>query len=120
MPKATCNGHKNHVLCTAWSPDGKRFASADKNGVVILWDPQQQQKGNKLTSTIKAHTKHITSLAWEPMHRSKACELFATSSKDSLVKVWNARTKQCMATLAGHLDSVECVKWLVKAAFIFV
>jgi ribosome assembly protein 4 len=107
LPKATCSGHRNHVLCTAWSPDGKRFASADKNGVVILWDPKQ----GKAISTIKAHTKHVSSIAWEPMHRSKACELFATASKDTLVKVWNARTKHCMATLSGHLDSVECVKW---------
>ncbi len=107
LPRATSQGHRNHVLCTAWSPDGKRFASADKNGVVILWDPKE----GKIISTIKAHTKHISSIAWEPMHRSKACELFATASKDTLVKVWNARTKQLMATLSGHLDSVECVKW---------
>lgn len=29
-------GHKNHVLCTAWSPDGTLFASADKSGMVML------------------------------------------------------------------------------------
>lgn len=39
----TCAGHRHHVLCTAWSPDGKRFASADKSGEVGatlsgLWD----------------------------------------------------------------------------------
>ena len=39
------------------------------------------------------------------------CERFATSSRDGLAKVWNARTRRCEATLAGHLDSVEAVKW---------
>ncbi len=107
LPKHTCRGHRNHVLCTAWSPDGKKFASADKNGVLILWDPV---KGQAL-STIKAHTKHITSIVWEPMHKNKECDRLATSSKDTLVKIWNARTKRNIATLSGHLDSVECIKW---------
>jgi len=109
LPKHTCLQHKNHVLSTAWSPDGKRFASADKNGVLILWDPV---KGVALT-TIKAHSKWITSMAWEPMHRSKggACERLVTVGKDGLGKIWNVRTGRCDATLAGHLDSVECVKW---------
>ena len=110
LPKHTCFDHKNHVLCTAWSPDGKRFASADKNGVLILWDPIK----GKALSTIKAHTKYITSLAWEPMHCNKACERLVTASKDGLAKIWNVRTKRCEATLAGHTDSVECVKWCVS------
>ena len=107
LPRFTCHGHKNHVLCTAWSPDGKRFASADLNGVLILWDPLK----GKAVSTIKAHSKHITSIAWEPMHMNKDCDRLATASKDSLVKIWHARTKRCIASLSGHVDSVECVKW---------
>lgn len=54
-------------------------------------------------------------MAWEPMHRSKggACERLVTVGKDGLGKIWNVRTGRCEATLAGHLDSVECVKWYV-------
>jgi len=72
-----------------------------------LWDPLK----GKAVATIKAHSKHITSIAWEPMHKNKECDRLATASKDSLVKIWHARTQRCIATLAGHLDSVECVKW---------
>jgi len=111
LPKFTCQGHKNHVLCTAWSPDGKRFASADLNGVMILWDPST---GKAVGTPIKAHSKWITSIAWEPLHLSspsKGCERLVTSSKDSLLKVWNVKTRQCIATLSGHTDSVECAKW---------
>lgn len=117
LPKHTCHGHKNHVLCTAWSPDGTRFASSDKNGVMILWDPQTGKPvGGR--STLKAHTKWITSISWEPMHAATisntgdySCERLVTSSKDGSCKVWNVRTQQCIANLTGHLDSVECVKW---------
>eukprot|EP00581_Thalassiosira_minuscula_P033481 CAMPEP_0183769370 /NCGR_PEP_ID=MMETSP0739-20130205/21475_1 /TAXON_ID=385413 /ORGANISM="Thalassiosira miniscula, Strain CCMP1093" /LENGTH=604 /DNA_ID=CAMNT_0026008945 /DNA_START=36 /DNA_END=1850 /DNA_ORIENTATION=+ len=108
-PRHTCQGHKDHVLSTAWSPDGIRFASGDKRGNVILWDPT---KGDAL-GTIKAHGKWITGMAWEPMHASVGgkCERLVTSSKDSLAKIWNVRTKRCEATLSGHMDSIESVKW---------
>lgn len=108
-PRHTCKGHKDHVLCTAWSPDGTRFASGDKRGNLMLWDPA---KGESVGS-IKAHAKWITGMAWEPMHSTKdgKCERLITSSKDSLAKIWNVRTRRCEATLSGHLDSIESVKW---------
>jgi ribosome assembly protein 4 len=108
LPKFTCKEHKNHVLCTAWSPDGTKFASSDKNGVLILWDPTT----GKPLFTKKAHSKWITNIAWEPMHLNNGkCERLVTSSKDSTCKIWNIRTQQCLLTLSGHTDSVECVKW---------
>ena len=111
LPKYTCRGHKNHVLCTAWSASSNStFASGDLNGVLILWDPST---GKMLGQPIKAHTKWITMISWEPLHRSDTTnvERLITSSKDSLVKIWNTRTRQCLATLSGHVDSVECAKW---------
>ena len=120
LPRHTCYGHKNHVLCTAWSPDGKRFASCDKNGILMTWDPTT----GRSIATIKAHSKYITSMAWEPMHRIRlqknqgtndntisCCERLVTASKDNLIKIWNVRTRQCEVTMAGHMDSVESVKW---------
>ncbi|KAI2506839.1 hypothetical protein MHU86_7624 [Fragilaria crotonensis] len=121
LRKHTSVGHKNHVLCTAWSPTGARFCSADKNGVVILWDPVT---GKMVGKPIRAHVpKWVSSIAWEPLHRNAAAststssttvgidERFATSSKDGTVKIWNARTQARLATLQGHSDAVECVKW---------
>ena len=58
--KFTCKGHhKDHVLCTAWSPDGLRFASADKRGVLIVWDPLV---GKIVGKPFQAHSKWITPL----------------------------------------------------------
>ncbi len=109
LPKFTCKQHKNHVLCTAWSPDGTRFASSDKNGTLILWDPTT---GKPLFVKPKAHRQWITSISWEPMHLNGGkCERLITSSKDSTCKIWNVRTQQCILTLSGHTDSVECVRW---------
>lgn len=109
LPKFTCQGHRHHVLCTAWSPDGKRFASADKAGEIRLWDPAT---GLAVGQPLKGHKQYVTALAWEPMHlNGGACERLASSSKDGTVRVWNARTGACITTLAQHTNSVECCKW---------
>jgi WD40 repeat protein len=36
-------GHTNAVLCVAFSPLGNRVASADKDGVIQIWDPTRPQ-----------------------------------------------------------------------------
>lgn len=125
--KYTCAGHRDHVLCTAWSPDARRFASGDKRGGLIVWDPSTGKMVGKL---IQAHSKWITGLAWEPLHRCLAttatatttddtdgnatgggCERLATASKDGTVKIWNTRTGRAAVTLSGHTDSVEAIHW---------
>lgn len=108
LPKHTCRGHKDHVLCTAWAPNGKRFVSADKRGVLIVWDPLTGQSVGK---SIKAHKQWITSLAFEPMHLNIDCDRLATCGKDSSIKIWNVRTQSSVRTLSGHTDSVESIKW---------
>lgn len=110
LPKFTCRKHKDHVLCTAWSPDGTKFASVDKRGVLILWNPLT---GESLGPPIQAHKQWITSLAWEPLHRSKngQCDRLVTAGKDGTAKIWNVRTRKHIITLSGHTDCIESVKW---------
>ena len=73
-----------------------------------MWDPKTGKQHQKV---IKAHKKWVTSIVFEPHHLNEKCERFATSSKDHLIKIWNSRTGRLVATLSGHTDSVECVKW---------
>lgn len=43
-------GHKNWVLCIAWSPDGKHLVSGSKAGELQCWDPLTgKPSGNPLT-----------------------------------------------------------------------
>ena len=88
-PRATCKGHRHHVLCTAWAPDGARFASADKIGEIRVWDPR---KGVETCKPLKGHKSWVTSLAFEPFHRNPNCERLASASKDKTVRIWNVRT----------------------------
>lgn len=66
LPRATGKGHRHHVLCTLWSPDGRRFISADKTGEMRVWDPE---KGVELCQPLRGHKSWVTSMAFEPLHR---------------------------------------------------
>lgn len=103
--------HKNHVLCTAWSPSNHKFASGDKSGILIIWDPLTGKPSP--SKHIKAHKQHITCIVWEPYHLSSSTNIehVATSSKDCTIKIWNSSTGTLILTLSGHTDSVECIKW---------
>ena len=39
-PKFECKGHKNWVLCVAFSPDGKKLASGGMDSLIFLWNVQ--------------------------------------------------------------------------------
>jgi WD40 repeat protein len=41
-------GHKNWVLCIAWSPDGKHLVSGSKAGELQCWDPQTGKPSGNL------------------------------------------------------------------------
>ena len=64
-PQHTLAGHKNWVLCIAWSPDGRFLASGGMDNVVIVWDA----KTGQAHSILRGHSKWITSLSWEPFHK---------------------------------------------------
>jgi len=109
-PMHTLKGHKNWVLCCAYSPDGKLCASGGMDKDAFIWDPKT---GTQVGKPLKGHTKWITSLVWEPIHISKDGESrrLATASKDASVRIWDAPTGRALAILTSHTASVTSVKW---------
>lgn len=107
-PRATLTGHKGWVLCVAWEGRARRLATGGHDGAVRLWDPIS---GAAVGGTLKAHTKWVMDLAWEPIHLNAASPRLASASKDATVRVWNTTTRHVELTLGGHAASVNCVKW---------
>ncbi|WFD41842.1 ribosome assembly [Malassezia psittaci] len=60
---------------------------------------------------LRGHTKWITSLSWEPVHRNARAPRLASSSKDGTVRIWNVERRQVDFVLGGHTASVNMVRW---------
>jgi len=95
-------GHSGPVHSVAWSPDGKRLASASDDQTAKVWDTTTRQA----ILTLKGHTRPVRSVAWSPEGG-----WLATASDDHTAKVWNAATGRVVLTLKGHNDSVNSVAW---------
>ena len=98
----TYHGHTNYVGGVAWSPDGKRIASASGDDTVQVWDAFTG--GHVLT--YRGHSSDVVTVAWSPDGK-----YLASGSVDTTVQVWNATTGQHIFTYRGHRDTVFAVAW---------
>jgi ribosome assembly protein 4 len=64
LPLHTCEGHKDHVLFVAFSPDSKVVASGGMDKVIYLWE---SETGSRIGNPLRGHSKFVTSIAWQPM-----------------------------------------------------
>jgi WD domain, G-beta repeat len=78
----TYHGHSGTVFGVAWSPDGKRIASASYDTTVQVWDAIDG--GN--VYTYRGHSKPVPCIAWSPDGKR-----IASGSTDTTVQVWQAR-----------------------------
>ena len=99
-PRGTSRSRGTPAASTsvAFSPDGKRLASASRDGTVKVWDAATGQE----TLTLKGHTGRVRSVAFSPDGKR-----LASASDDRTVKVWDAATGQEILTLKGHTGASE-------------
>lgn len=86
------NGHKGWVSGVAFSPDGKRLATASADGTVKFWDAAT---GTELR-TLEAHEDIVSAVAY-----STDGTQFATASFDGTAKVWSADKLARLHTFKG-------------------
>ncbi len=84
--------HESDVATVAFSPDGRRLATGDNDGVVRVWSLRAPR-----ASVLVGHDGKVTSVAFSPDGRS-----LVTGGVDETARIWDVRTGRETAELRGH------------------
>jgi len=105
-------GHTDDVVAAAFSPDGKRVATASQDATARIWDARTGASSEPLIG----HTAGLTALAF-----NKDGSRLATTGTDTDVRIWNGRTGAEITVLRGHSGQVNDLafsadgRWLASA-----
>lgn len=89
--------HSNYVYSLAIHPDGKTFASGDKDAAIKIWN----LNNGELLSTFSGHSSTVFSLKFNTDGM-----VLASGSHDHSAKLWYARTG---VTLHGHSNYIDSI-----------
>ncbi|MFL5628190.1 MAG: protein kinase domain-containing protein, partial [Ktedonobacteraceae bacterium] len=98
----TYTRHTDIVQAIAWSPDGKRIASAGNDAQVHIWNARNGQH----YFTCLGHGDTIQAVAWSPNGK-----YIASASRDRTVHIWDATTGQVVSIYHGHSSGVNAICW---------
>lgn len=101
--------HPARVTSVAWSPDGKRIASASDDKLVDICN----SISGETLQTYHGHTAEVYAVAWSPDGK-----YIASAGADKTVQVWDATTGNTLFTYNGHSGAVISVSWSADSTLI--
>ncbi|KAJ3093472.1 hypothetical protein HDU96_002265 [Phlyctochytrium bullatum] len=98
----TFSGHKTAVTALTFDRLGERLASGSKDTDIVIWDVIAEAGIYRL----RGHRDQITGVRFLESYASVgaygACDHLASTSKDSLLKLWDLKTRHCVETVVAH------------------
>ncbi|CAG8625852.1 1091_t:CDS:10, partial [Cetraspora pellucida] len=104
------NGHRGAVTALTFDKYGVRLASGSKDTDIIIWDVV----GEMGLYRMRGHKDQITAIRFlcKPLsggvisENTTSQEYLLSSSKDTLLKLWDLSTQHCMETVVAHRSEI--------------
>jgi WD40 repeat protein len=90
-------GHTEGILSVAFSPGGRRIASASMDRTIRVWDVA----AGECQAVLQGHTGDVFSAVFHPDGTR-----IASSSRDRTIRLWDVATGEEVARLQGHTNYV--------------
>ena len=103
-------GHKARSSAVAYSPSGRRLASGDDEGELLLRDAVTGDVERRMSG----HVGPVLVLAWSP----DSAQL-ASAGRDGAVVLWDASTGERVRTMKGHRGNVRGLVFDLEGAYLF-
>jgi WD40 repeat protein/serine/threonine protein kinase len=106
----TLSGHVDDVHCVAFSPDGRRLATASHDGTAKIWDVGS---GAKIATFLEGHTGQLDTVAFSPDGN-----LLAVGSDDHVARLYDISSGRELFALHGHTGFVNAVAFSPNGALL--
>ena len=82
---------------------------------VKVWYPFEASiKDNVRSVSLSRHTKAVTCLAWQPLHKMTAYQTapyLASGSLDCIIHIWDVTRETCLRTLSSHTMAITQLRF---------